>query len=97
MACFSFPILSVRAQSRSGSGLSILEWPAREGRGDIIQHDLECPSRPMTDEQRGEITKLCREADILDKSGELLTRQGAHDRIDDLREKARNLKNSSSA
>ncbi|WP_354134865.1 hypothetical protein [Bradyrhizobium sp. S3.9.1] len=51
----------------------------------------------MIDEQRGEITKLCRAADILDKSGELLTRQGAHDRIDDFREKARNLKNSSSA
>jgi hypothetical protein len=34
---------------------------------------------PMTDQQRQEIKQLCREADIPDKSGELLTRSGAQD------------------
>jgi hypothetical protein len=43
---------------------------------------------PTTDEQRDEIMKLCREADIPDKSGERLTRPGAQDIIDDLRQKA---------
>jgi hypothetical protein len=40
---------------------------------------------PMTDAQRDE--SLCREADIPDKSAELLTRQGAEDMISDLRQK----------
>jgi hypothetical protein len=44
---------------------------------------------PMTDAQRDEIKRLCREADIPDKSGELLTREGAQDIIDDLHRKAR--------
>jgi hypothetical protein len=43
---------------------------------------------PMTDAQRDEIKRLCQEADIPDKSGELLTRDGAQDLIDDLRRKA---------
>jgi hypothetical protein len=43
---------------------------------------------PMTDEQRQEIKQLCREADIPDKSGELLTRSGAQAIIDELRRKA---------
>lgn len=43
---------------------------------------------PMTDAQRNEIKQLCREADIPDKSGELLTRQGAQDIIEELRRKA---------
>jgi hypothetical protein len=43
---------------------------------------------PMTDEQRQLIQQLCREADIPDKSGELLTRSGAQTIIDELRRKA---------
>lgn len=43
---------------------------------------------PMTEEQRLEIKRLCAEADIPDKSGELLTRPGAQKIIDELRRKA---------
>ena len=43
---------------------------------------------PMTDEQRQLIQQLCRDADIPDKSGELLTRSGAQTIIDELRRKA---------
>jgi len=52
---------------------------------------------PMTEAQRDEIKRLCREADIPDKSGELLTRQGAQDIISDLRQKAREHATSSRA
>lgn len=40
---------------------------------------------PMTEAQREEINRLCREADIPDKSG---ARQGAHDMLSGLRRKA---------
>ena len=43
---------------------------------------------PMTEEQRREIKRLCAAADIPDKSGELLTRPGAQEIIDDLQKKA---------
>lgn len=43
---------------------------------------------PMTDDQRAEIKRLCHEADIPDKSGELLTRPGAQQIIEELRRKA---------
>ena len=43
---------------------------------------------PMTEEQRMEIKRLCHEADIPDKSGELLTRPGADEIIAELRRKA---------
>jgi hypothetical protein len=43
---------------------------------------------PMTDEQRQLIQQLCRDADIPDKSGELLTRSGAQTIIEELRRKA---------
>jgi hypothetical protein len=39
----------------------------------------------MTDEQRDEIKRLCHAADVPDKSGELLTQQGAQHFIDDLK------------
>jgi hypothetical protein len=39
----------------------------------------------MTEEQRAEIKQLCQKADVPDKSGELLTREGAQHFIDDLR------------
>jgi hypothetical protein len=42
----------------------------------------------MTDEQRAEIKRLCHEADVPDKSGELLTRSGAQEIIEGLRQKA---------
>jgi hypothetical protein len=42
----------------------------------------------MTETQREEIKRLCTEAGIPDKSGELLTRQDAQDIISDLRRKA---------
>ena len=40
---------------------------------------------PMTEEQRAEIKRLCHQADVPDKSGELLTQDGARHFIDDLR------------
>jgi hypothetical protein len=43
---------------------------------------------PMTEEQRLEIKRLCRQTGIPDKSGELLTRQGAGSIIEELRRKA---------
>jgi hypothetical protein len=50
------------------------------------------PSRdsdtPMTGAQRDEIKRLCHEAEIPDKSGELYTQQSAQALIEDLREKA---------
>lgn len=49
---------------------------------------LNAHSDPMTEDQLKEIKRLCHEADIPDKSGELLTRSGAQAIIDDLREKA---------
>jgi hypothetical protein len=39
----------------------------------------------MTEAQRLEIKRLCDEANVPDKSGELLTREGAQHFIDDLR------------
>jgi hypothetical protein len=41
---------------------------------------------PMTEEQRKELKRLCQEADIPDKSGELLTRAGAQQMIEELRQ-----------
>lgn len=49
---------------------------------------------PMTEEQRLEIKRLCEQAGVPDKSGELLTRQGAASIIDDLRGKAAGHKHS---
>ncbi|HKO73386.1 MAG TPA: hypothetical protein VJV58_20850 [Bradyrhizobium sp.] len=43
---------------------------------------------PMTEEQRRLIQQLCRDADIPDKSGELLSRAGAQTIIEELRRKA---------
>jgi hypothetical protein len=51
----------------------------------------------MTEQQRLEIKRLCQQADIPDRSGELLTRQGAQKIIDDLRQKAAEHHNSSRA
>ena len=48
---------------------------------------LNAHTDPMTDEQRAEIKRLCHEAEIPDKSGELLTRPGAQQIIDELRRK----------
>jgi hypothetical protein len=42
----------------------------------------------MTEAQRKELKSLCDAADIPDKSGELLTRSGAQEMIDELRRKA---------
>jgi hypothetical protein len=39
----------------------------------------------MTEEQRNEIKTLCQKADVPDKSGELLTREGAQHFIDNLK------------
>ena len=44
--------------------------------------------KPMTDGQRDEIKRLCQEADIPDKSGELYTEAAAEALIGDLRKKA---------
>ena len=40
----------------------------------------------MTEEQRDELKTVCQKADVPDKSGELLTREGAQHFIDELRE-----------
>jgi hypothetical protein len=39
----------------------------------------------MTEEQRDEIKSLCEKANVPDKSGELLTQEGAQHFIDDLK------------
>jgi hypothetical protein len=49
---------------------------------------LNAHTDPMTEEQRKEIKRLCDAADIPDKSGELLTRSGAQQMIEELRRKA---------
>jgi hypothetical protein len=49
---------------------------------------LNAHTDPMTEEQRKELKRLCDAADIPDKSGELLTRSGAQQMIDELRQKA---------
>ncbi|MCA6116345.1 DUF3072 domain-containing protein [Bradyrhizobium sp. WSM 1738] len=49
---------------------------------------LNAHTDPMTEEQRKELKRLCDAADIPDKSGELLTRSGAQEMIDELRRKA---------
>jgi hypothetical protein len=51
----------------------------------MARHDGE---RPVKDAQRDEIKRLCHEADIPDKSGELYTEETAQALIKDLREKA---------
>jgi hypothetical protein len=44
------------------------------------------PEEPMiTKAQRDEIKTLCAKAGVTDKSGELLTQEGAHHFIDDLK------------
>ena len=44
------------------------------------------PEEPMmTEAQRDELKKLCLKADVPDKSGELLTKEGAQKYIDDLK------------
>ena len=40
----------------------------------------------MTEAQRDELKTLCLKADVPDKSGELLTQEGAQKYIDDLKE-----------
>jgi hypothetical protein len=47
--------------------------------------------KPMTETQREEIKRLCQQADIPDKSGELYTEPTAQALIKDLREKAANV------
>lgn len=39
----------------------------------------------MTEAQRDELKTLCQKADVPDKSGEMLTREGAQHFIDDLK------------
>jgi hypothetical protein len=39
----------------------------------------------MTESQRDELKTLCQKADVPDKSGELLTREGAQHFIEDLK------------
>jgi hypothetical protein len=44
------------------------------------------PEEPMmTEAQRDELKTLCQKADVPDKSGELLTQDGAQKYIDDLK------------
>ena len=44
---------------------------------------LNAHTDPMTEAQREELKRLCDEADIPDRSGELLTRTGAQQMIDE--------------
>ena len=39
----------------------------------------------MTEEQRDELKSLCQKADVPDKSGEMVTQEGAQHLINDLR------------
>ena len=44
------------------------------------------PEEPMmTESQRDELKVLCQKAEVPDKSGELLTKEGAQEYIDDLK------------
>ena len=52
--------------------------------GKMGRHAMEEPM--MTEEQRDELKSLCQKADVPDKSGELLTQEGARHFIDELRE-----------
>src|SRR5437879_3717018 len=56
-------------------------------RGDN-RHGIECRYRSNDRTQRIELKRLCDEAHVPDKSGELLTRTGAQQMIDELRHKA---------
>jgi hypothetical protein len=49
---------------------------------------LNAHTDPMTEEQRKELKRLCDEAGVPDKSGELLTHSGARQMIEELRRKA---------
>jgi len=60
----------------------------------MARHDGEVP---MTDAQRDEIKRLCHEADIPDKSGELYTEETAQTLIEDLSEKATTASRSETA
>jgi hypothetical protein len=53
-----------------------------------ISMALNAHKDPATADQLTEIKRLCHQADIPDKSGELLTSSGAQELIDDLRRKA---------
>jgi hypothetical protein len=53
-----------------------------------ISMALNAHKDPVTPEQLAEIKRLCHEADIPDKSGELLTRSGAQELIEELGRKA---------
>jgi hypothetical protein len=45
------------------------------------------PDEPMmTEAQRDELKSLCQKADVPDKSGEMLTQEGAQHFIDDLKQ-----------
>jgi DUF3072 family protein len=58
------------------------------GSKETIAMALNAHIDPMTEAQRKELKRLCDEADVPDKSGELLTRTGAQQMIDELRHKA---------
>jgi hypothetical protein len=76
-------IVTVAGLERVPSGS--VDRPLREEIADMARHDSE---RPMTDAQRDEIKRLCHEAEIPDKSGELYTERTGQALIEDLREKA---------
>lgn len=53
------------------------------------------PEEPMmTEAQRDELKTLCLKADVPDKSGELLTQQGAQQFIDELKNRSQNANRS---
>src|SRR5947208_15812876 len=58
------------------------------GSEETIAMALNAHTDPMTEAQRKELKRLCDEADVPDRSGELLTRTGAQQMIDELRHKA---------
>jgi hypothetical protein len=68
----------------AGTALPVRSCPAKQEPAMALNAHKD----PMTDQQRQEIKQLCREADIPDKSGELLTGSGAQKIIDELRRKA---------
>jgi hypothetical protein len=80
-------VVSDGRQNRKQGSQERQHWLLVERKEDASM-TLNAHRDPMTDEQRLEIKRLCEQAGIPDKSGELLTRHGAASIIDDLREKA---------
>jgi len=82
------------ASSRSHAAILRPAAAATLGDPDMTKPNGE---KPMSEEQRREIKRLCHAAEIPDKSGEFYTEQSARELIEDLRGKASVAGNSDEA